>query len=98
MKTTLVVADPLALQQADASKRTGDRSKRMAARAELNKLGVDASDRARFQRAAQSDDEDIVALFVEAGAVDLKSRDADGKTMSDYASKPMIRALLRSEM
>lgn len=93
-----VSADPLAIQQASESKRSGDRSKRMAARAELNKLGIDASDRARFQRAVQSDDEDIVALFVEAGAVDLKSRDADGKTMTDYASKPAVRGLLAVAM
>ena len=93
----VVSADPLVRQQVTESKRTGDRSKRMAARGELGKLGIDASDRARFQRAVQSDDEDLVALFVEAGAIDIKSRDSDGKVMLDYATKPVIRELLAFE-
>ena len=93
----VVSADPLARQQATETKRSGDRSKRMAARAELGKLGIDASDRTRFQRAVQSDDEDLVALFVEAGAIDIKSRDAEGKVMLDYANKPAIRELLAFE-
>lgn len=90
----VVSADPLVVQQASETKRGADRGKRMAARAELNKLGIDASDRARFQRAVQTDDEDLVAFFVEAGAVDTKSKDANGKTMLEYANKPAIRDLL----
>ena len=92
-----VSADPLARQQVNDAKQKADRGKRMTARAELGKLGIDASDRARFQRAVQSDDEDVVALFVEAGAIDIKSRDSEGKAMSDYAKKSAIRDLLTVE-
>jgi hypothetical protein len=94
LKGKTVSPDPIQVKQASEVKRGSDRGKRMAARAELNKLGMDASDRARFQKAIQQSDEDLVALFAEAGAVDLASKDSDGKLLSDYASKPTIRELL----
>jgi hypothetical protein len=92
-----LVEDPILKQQATEAKRGGDRAKRLAARAELAKLSIDASDRARLIKAVQSQDEDIVALFVEAGAMDLNARDEAGKQLSDYATNPSIRALLPSD-
>lgn len=94
LKGKIVSPDPIQVKQASEVKRGSDRGKRMAARAELNKLGMDASDRARFQKAIQQSDEDLVALFAEAGAVDLASTDSEGKILADYASKPAIRELL----
>lgn len=88
------VTDPLGTKQLAETKRSEGREKRLAARAELVKLGVDASDRARFVKATQTSDEDLVALFVEAGAVDLKAKDNSGKTIADYASSQKIRDLL----
>lgn len=89
-----LVEDPILKQQAVETKRGTDRAKRMAARAELAKLSIDASDRPRLIKAIQSQDEDIVALFVEAGAVDLSARDEAGKQFADYTTNPSIRALL----
>jgi len=91
-----VAEDTLAKTQAAAEKRAADRGKRMAARAELQKLGIDASDRARFIRAVQSGDEDVVALFLEAGAIDPTEVDSSGRRPADYASKPAVRELLRA--
>jgi len=89
-----LVEDPLVKQQAIEAKRGGDRTKRMAARAELSKLSIDANDRARLVKAIQTQDEDIVALFVEANAMDLSARDESGKQLIDYSNSPSIRALL----
>ena len=91
-----VVEDPFATRQAVEGKRSGDRTRRLAARAELSKLGVDASDRTRFIRAIETGDEDVMDLFVEAGALDLNSKDATGKTPADYATNSVIRARLVS--
>lgn len=88
------IADPLVNQQITDSKRSAGREKRLAARSELNKLGVDASDRARFIKAVQSNDEDLVAMFVEAGAVDLKVKDSSGKAIGDYTTNEKIRNLV----
>ena len=87
-----LVADPILKKQASETKRTGDRAKRMAARAELAKLSIDASDRARLIKAIQSQDEDIVALFVEAGAMDFSAKDEAGKQLMEYATSPSIKA------
>lgn len=92
MGTREVVADPLAAQQ----QRANDRAKRLAARAELSKLGVDASDRGRFLKAVQSGDEDLVELFIEAGAIDITASDADGRKPVDRATKPRIKQMLQS--
>jgi hypothetical protein len=89
-----LVEDPILKQQASEAKRGSDRAKRMAARAELAKLSIDASDRMRLIKAIQSQDEDIVALFVEAGAMDWNAQDDAGKKLADYATGPSIRALL----
>lgn len=89
-----VVADPLVEKQRTAEKRSGDRTKRLAARSELMKLGIDASDRERFFRAVQAGDEDLVALFLEAGAVDPQQPDANGRRAADLAQKPAIKDLL----
>ena len=91
----VVAADPLMNDKAAAERRAADRGKRMAARADLQKLGIDASDRARLIKAIQAGDEDVVALFVEAGALDMNQADAQGRRPVDYASKPAIRDLLR---
>lgn len=88
------VADPLLVKEQAAAKQGADRAKRLAARGELAKLGCDASDRDRFVKAIQGSDEDLVELYVEAGAVDLSAKDATGKIPADYASKPAIKALL----
>lgn len=90
-----VVADPLVEQQRMAEKKAGDRAKRLKARTELSKLGVDASDRARFLKAVQSGDEDLVELFLEAGAIDAKAADADGRKPVDLATKPAIKQMLQ---
>jgi hypothetical protein len=89
-----VAGDPLAKERASSEKRATDRSKRLAARTELTKLGIDASDASRFIRAVQSGDEDVVGLFVEAGAIDFGVADASGKLPIEYAVKPSIRELL----
>jgi hypothetical protein len=89
-----VVEDPLVRQQTLEAKRGGDRAKRMGARSELGKLSIDASDRGRLIKAIQAQDEDIVSLFLESGAVDLSARDEEGKQLCDYATSPSIRALL----
>jgi hypothetical protein len=95
LKGKTLSPDPLQVQQASEVKRGADRGKRMAARSELNKLGIDASDRARFMKAVQQNDEDLCALFAEAGAVDVLAKDMDGKTLAEYATKPAIRDLLK---
>lgn len=89
-----LVADPLIVKQQGAAKQASDRTKRLAARTELSKLGYDASDRPRFIKAIQGSDEDVVALYVEAGAVDLDEVDSTGKRAVDYAAKPAIKSLL----
>lgn len=89
-----VVPDPLVARQEAAAKQSSDRAKRLAARADLSKLGCDAADRSRFIKAIQGSDEDLVALYVEAGAIDLAEADATGKKPVDYATKPTIKALL----
>jgi hypothetical protein len=89
-----LVDDPILKLQAIEAKRGDDRSKRMAARAELAKLTIDASDRGRLIKAIQSQDEDVISLFVEAGAIDFSARDETGKQLADYATKPSIRAML----
>lgn len=89
-----VVPDPLLVRQQTAAKQSTDRAKRLAARGDLSKLGYDAADRAKLIKAIQSGDEDVVALYVEAGAIDLSSSDDSGKHLSDYATKPAIKALL----
>lgn len=91
-----VVADPLMERRKVAESRANDRAKRLAARAELQKLGVDASDQNRFLRAVQSGDEDLVALFLEAGAVDPKQTGPDGRRPLDMAQKASIRSLLEA--
>jgi hypothetical protein len=68
----------------------------LAARGELGKLGVDAADLERFMRAVQSGDEDLVALFLEAGAIDPNQPDASGRRAIDLAQKPAVRELLQS--
>jgi len=70
-----VSEDPLLKAKVQAEQKAADRGKRMAARMDLQKLGIDASDRVRFIKAIQAGDEDLVALFVEAGAVDLTQTD-----------------------
>lgn len=90
-----VAPDPLVTKQQNASKQSSDRAKRLSARTELSKLGYDASDRARFIKSIQASDEDIVGLYVEAGAIDLSQVDESGKKPEDYASKPSIKALLK---
>lgn len=89
-----VVADRLAERQKASEQRAANRSKRLAARAEMQKLGVDAADQARFLRAIQSGDEDLVALFLEAGAVDPQQPTPDGRKPIDLAQRPAIRSLL----
>lgn len=90
-----VVPDPLVAQQRLAEKKAGDRAKRLAARTELNKLGIDASDRERFLKAVQLGDEDMVALFLEAGVVDPTAADAEGRKPIDLATKPAIKEMLQ---
>lgn len=90
------IADSLANQQVVETKRAANREKRLAARVELNKLAVDASDRSRLIKAVQANDEDLVALFVEAGAVDLQAKDANGKAVADYAANQNVRNILYS--
>lgn len=89
-----VAGDPLAKQKVAAEKRAADRGKRLVARTELNKLGIDAADRVRFIKAVQSGDEDVVALFLEAGAIDAAVADREGKKPVDYADNPAVRELL----
>lgn len=89
-----VVPDPLLVAQAAAERKKTDRAARLAARTELQKLGMDASDRARFIRAVESGDEDVVALYLEAGAVDVNAPDATGKRVRDYATKRSVKELL----
>lgn len=96
MGQRVVSADPLVEKQRSVEKRAGDRAKRLAARGELGKLGVDAADRERFMRAVQSGDEDLVALFLEAGAIDPNQPDASGRRAIDLAQKPAVRELLQS--
>lgn len=91
-----VVADPLMERRKAAESRASDRAKRLAARAELQKLGVDASDHGRFIRAVQTGDEDLVALFVEAGAVDPKQPTPDGRLPLELAQKASVRSLLEA--
>lgn len=91
----VAVDDPLMKGKAVAEQRAADRGKRMAARADLQKLGIDAADRGRFIRAIQASDEDVVALFLEAGAIDLGHADSTGRKPIDYATKASIKDLLR---
>nr|WP_295082365.1 hypothetical protein [uncultured Roseateles sp.] len=90
-----VVADPLVAQQRSTEKKAADRAKRMAARSELSKLGVEASDHERFLKAVRSGDEDMVALFLEAGVVDHQAVDAEGRKPVDLAKKPAVKAMLQ---
>lgn len=92
----IVAEDPLLKGKVAAEQRAADRGKRMAARTDLQKLGIDASDRSRFIRAIQSGDEDVVTLFIEAAAVDLTQSDSTGRKPIDYATKPAIKDLLQS--
>jgi hypothetical protein len=94
MEGRLLTEDPLSTRQALDGKRSADRTKRLAARSELSKLGIDASDRARLVRAIEAGDEDVVDLFVEAGAIDLASRDASGTALMDHTSSPTVRERL----
>lgn len=90
----VVAEDSLLKARKNSERRVADRAKRLAARADLQKLGIDASDEARLIRAIQSGDEDVVSLFVEAGAIDLSQPDATGRKPADYATKQSIKDLL----
>jgi len=97
----VVSADPIQqqrmakLDEAKAAEaKSVQRGHRLAARAELRKLGYDAADTGQFRKAISSSDEDVVALFVEAGAIDSTSADETGTLFANYATKPGVKALL----
>jgi len=97
----VVSADPIQLrriaktEEAKASEaKSAQRSQRLAARAELRKLGYDATDAGQFRKAIAAGDEDVVALFVEAGAIDPTAADETGAPFTSYATKPSVKALL----
>lgn len=89
-----IVDDPLKTRQVAETKRVADREKRMAARLELSKLGIDATDRGRLIKAVQANDEDVISLFLEAGAVDVSTKDSGGRVIADYASSAKTKSLL----
>jgi len=97
----VVSADPIQqrrLAKAEETKssetRSAQRSQRLAARAELRKLGYDAADAGQFRKAISAGDEDVVGLFVEAGVIDPTAADETGAPFTSYATKPGVKALL----
>ena len=97
----VIVEDPLvartaakAIAQAQVQVKADQRVQRLAARADLRKLGFDAADVSQFRKAISTSDEDIVSMFMEAGAIDANSADETGKPLTSYATKPGIRELL----
>lgn len=96
LKDKVVAADPLVERQKAEQRRGSDKARRLAARGELRTLGIDATDRARFVKAIETSDLDVIELFLQAGAQDLEEADDSGRRPLDYARKDSVRGLLKS--
>ena len=97
----VVSADPIQQQRVAklnegkaTEAKSAERGQRLTARGELRKLGYDAADASQFRKAITSGDGDVVALFVEAGAIDPGSADETGTPFANYATKPGVKAML----